>query len=202
MAIKNKEGHWIDAAGNAIPVKYIKKYDKTLDKVVTGLAEKARRTSAAIASLKKQAFDDIEKFISDAEKIYGMTVRTAEGNKVLTNFSNTIKIEIKVNKIIDFDNRLQMAKGIIDVCLKTWGEGSDDKIKLIVDRAFAVDNKGKLDRDRILDLRNIDIKEPEWKQAMHLINESIRIVGTRTYIRFWEKKGNDWEVIPLDIAGC
>jgi len=202
MAVKNENGHWVDPSGNAIPIKYVKKYDKRLDQVVTRLAGHARRASGAIVKLKEKAFDDVAQFIRDAEKMYGMTVRTAQGNKVLTDFSNTLKIEIKVNKIIDFDNRLQMAKGIIDVCLKRWSEGSDDKIKLIVDRAFSVDNKGRLDRDRILDLRNIDIKDPDWKQAMDLINESIRIVGKRTYIRFWEKKNGTWCTIPLDIASC
>ncbi len=203
MAKKNDQGHWIDGKGDAVPPRYVKKYDKRRDALVMKLFKQAKLVSGRLIQLKQLAFDDIEKFLRDAEKMYGMTVRTAGGNKILTDFSNTLKIEVKVNKVIDFDERLQMAKAIIDDCLKRWSEGGDDKIKLVVGQAFKVDEKGKLDRNRILDLRSIDIKEKEWKKAMELINESIRVVGRRTYISFWEKREDGaWCVVPLDIASC
>jgi hypothetical protein len=203
MAEKNDQGHWIDGKGDTVPPKYVKKYDKRRDSMVMKLFRQAKLASKRLADLKKLAFDDIEKFLRDAENMYGMTVRTAGGNKILTDFSNVLKIEVKVAKVIDFDERLQMAKAIIDDCIKRWSEGSNDKIRMIVDRAFQVDKKGQVDKDRILDLRGLAIKDKEWKKAMDLINESIRIVGKRTYIRFWERneRGN-WVTVPLDIAGC
>ena len=203
MAKKNDQGHWIDGKGDAVPPKYVKKYDKRRDGMVMKLFRQAKLVSDRIVALKQLAFEDIEAFLRDAEEMYGMTVRTAQGNKILTDFSNVLKIEIKVNKVIDFDERLQMAKGIIDDCIKRWSEGSNDKIKMIVDQAFLVDKKGNLDKDRILSLRLLAIKDKEWNKAMDLINESIRVVAKRTYISFWERNEKDrWVSVPLDIAGC
>ena len=203
MAITNEQGHWVDGKGDAIPPKYVQKYDKLRDRMVMKLMKQAMDVSGRIRKLREAAFTDIEAFLREAEEMYGMTVRTAGGNKILTDFSNSIKIEVKVNKVIDFDERLQMAKAIIDDCIKRWAEGGDEKIKIIVGQAFKVDEKGKLDRNRILDLRTLAIKDRDWMKAMDLINESIQVIGRRTYITFWEKGGDDlWRVVPLDIADC
>ncbi len=201
MAVKDKNGNWIDGKGDTVPARYVGKYEKLQDRVVCRLVKEAKKKSAALSKLKLSAFESIEKFMADAEKLYGMKIRTEKGNKVLTDFSNTVKIEIKVNNIIDFDDRLQMAKTIIDDLLKKWTEGSRDEVKIMIERAFQVDKKGKLNKDRILDLRTIKIKNQEWMKAMGLIDECIRIVGKRSYILFSEKNDKGvWGSVPLDIA--
>lgn len=203
MAIKDKDNRWIDSAGNAIPVKYIDPVDKNRDRLVNKLMKQAKAVSDRICNLRESAFDDIENFINETEERYDVKVRTKGGNKILTDFSNTLKIEIRVAHTIEFDERLNMAKTIIDECIKRWSEGSDDKIKLLIDQAFKVDRKGNLDKDRVLGLRQLKIKDKEWRKAMGIISDSTKVVGSKQYIKFSRKNEKGvWETVNLDIARC
>jgi len=203
MALKTNDGRWIDGQGDAIPVKYVDPVDKLRDRVVGKLARRAEALSGQIAAFKQLVFDDVEKYIEDVARKYGIDERTEMGNKVLTDFSNTVKLEIKVNKYIDFDERLSLAKEMIDRCIERWVAGSADQIEILIRDAFKVDQKGKLDKDRVLGLRKLKIKDAEWKKAMELIADSIRVVGKRAYIRVMVKDEKGvWRTVPLDISSC
>ncbi len=201
MALKNEDGHWIDGAGNAIPAKYVSQFDKMSDRVVGKLIRKATMLSKQLESFKREIFGDVEKLMSDMSKMYGEDHRTEVGNKTLPDFSNQFKLEIKVNKILEFDQRISLAKEIIDECIKRWSKGGDEKVTLLVDHAFQVDKKGNLDRDRLLSLRKLDIKDTDWIKAMGIIADSLKVTGSRAYIRFLVKDDSGmWRTIPLDIA--
>ncbi len=200
MTQKNDQGHWIDASGHPVPVKYVKPHVKLRERLIENLFKTAEQLSEKLSEMKETVWDSTDKFFLDAEKLYGQNERTAEGNKTLTNFSNTKKLQFNVAKFIDFDERLVMAKTLIDECIRRWAKGSNDNIKLLIDRAFEVDKKGKIDKDRILQLRDLDIDDTEWRRAIELINDSIRVVGRRTYISFWKKdEAGEWHGVPLSI---
>ena len=201
MAKKTSDGYWIDSAGDAVPPKHIKQEDKDRDKLVETLIKAAENVSDSLAKLKQKSMDDIEAFIQKMEKQYKITTRTKEGNKVIRNFSGNLKIEVNVGKVLDFDEKLSLAKTLIDNCIKRWSKGSSSELKVIVNDAFRVDKKGKLDRDRVLGLLRLSIDDHEWKEAMKIIKDSMQITGKRMYIQFWQKDENDkWVAIPLDIS--
>ena len=203
MALKDKNGHWIDGKGDAVPVKYVHPVDKARDRLVGKLGRRAETLSTQIAAYKSMVFDEVEKYLRYVEDRYGVNARTVVGNKILTDFSNTVKLEIKVNKQIDFDERLSIAKTLIDQCIENWVSGSDDKIEILIRDAFKVDQQGKIDRDRILGLRRLKIRDKDWEKAMDIIADSIRVTGKRSYIRVMVKddKGR-WRSLPLDISSC
>ncbi len=201
MAVKNEEGLWIDGAGQAIPAKYINPFEKMSDRVVCKLTRRAQQLSDQLAKFKSEVFAEVEKLLADMDRLYNENHRTSEGNKILSDFSNTIKLEIKVNKFLGFDQRLTLAKTIIDECIKRWSEGSNEKLRLLVDQAFKVDKAGNLDRDRVLSLRKLEIKDKQWRKAMDIIADSVRVVGKRAYARFMVKdESGTWRTVPLDIA--
>ena len=201
MAVKDEQGRWIDGKGDAIPVKYIDPIDKKRDRMVNRLVKKATDISGRLSDLSEQIDAETEKFMNEAEAKYDMKIRTEKGNKQFTDFSNTMKIELKMANFIDFDERLQMAKSLIDECIKKWSGESDDKIRILVEHAFKVDKKGNLDKRRILGLKNLRIKDDDWKKAMKLIGESVTVVSRKRYVKFSVKddKGN-WVHVPLDIS--
>ena len=201
MAKKDKNGHWIDPQGAAIPPKYISGMDKKRDRAVERIVAQAEKVSAQLAKLKAMAFDGVEKYMVELESSYGVNARTKEGNKCLADFSNCIKVDIKVNKLIEFDERLLLAKTIIDGCIQRWCEGSDDKIKLLVDQAFQVDKQGALDKSRILSLRKLKITDADWKKAMEIISDSIKVYDRRAYVRFLVKDAaGNWTTLPMSLS--
>jgi hypothetical protein len=201
MTLKDEKGRWIDGAGNAIPVKYVKKTDKLRDQLVEKIMKDAQKISKQIQKFKPNSFDSIYTYMDTLEKHYKISQRTREGNKVLTNFSNTLKVEIYINKLLAFDDKLSLAKTLIDGCVKKWSEKGDPRAALLLQDAFKVDQKGKLDRERILGLRAHKIDNPDWQKAMNIIGDSLTVLGTKAYLRFWKKNDDGkWQSIPLSIA--
>lgn len=201
MAITDDKGRWMDGQCEYIPAKYIDPVDKKRDKLVEKLVKSAEEVSLKLCFLKEQAVDEIEKHLDWLEKRYSVSQRTQEGNKTLSNFSMNAKVEIRINKFIDFDERLEVAKTLIDQCIQRWSQGANDKLSLLVKDAFKIDSKGRLDKHRIIGLRRLEIKDADWDKAMELISDSVQVVGRRSYIRFWKKaEDGQWRSISLDIS--
>jgi len=96
-----------------------------------------------------------------------------------------------------------LAKQLVDECIHDWSDDAAPELKALVNDAFQVDKKGNVDTKRILSLRKFDIQDPRWLKAMEAISDSLTVVGSRTYIRVYERIDDTdrWQQIPLDIAG-
>lgn len=101
-----------------------------------------------------------------------------------------------------FDERLQAAKQLIDECIIDWSQGSRDEIKVLVQAAFQTDKEGKINTGRVLALRRLDIRDEKWQKAMQAISESLQVVGSKEYVRFYERIGesDQYRPIALDLA--
>ncbi len=203
MAQKDHKGRWINPTGEAVPSAYVPKTDKLRDATVERLIKEARQINDRLTKFRLKAFAAIEKYLTQVQEIYGVDQRTKQGNKQLSNFSNTLKVDLQVNKYITFDDKLSLAKSLIDKCLTNWSEGANQKLKIVVMDAFRVDKRRQLDKAKILGLRKLNIQDADWKKAMTIIADSITVIGKREYIRFWQKnQQGEYETISLDIANC
>ena len=200
MAIKNKEGAWLDGKGDYIPTRYIQKLDKKKDRIVTRLSEKAAKLNRQLEAFKEEVLTEIGDYVDSAGEFYGVDIRTQEGNKTLTNFSNSLKMELSIKKKLSFDEKLAFAKALIDECVAEWSVGANDKLMLLVEQAFRTDNQGMIDRDRILGLRKLNIKDAKWRKAMAIIGDSLTVVSKKAYVRFQQKVNGRWGTTYLDIS--
>jgi len=200
VAIRNKKGMWMDGKGDFVPVRYVTKLDKEKDKIVVKLSEKALKLHAQMENFKKEVMSEIENYIQTAEKFYEVDEKTLVGNKSLTDFANTLRVELSVNKTLAFDEKLGIARGLIDECIEAWSEGANTKLLALVEQAFKTDKRGRIDRDRILGLRKLDISDDKWQKAMKIIGDSLTVVDKKSYIRFQRKTDGRWNTVHLDIA--
>lgn len=203
MARKDELGRWIDAKGDPIPVKYVDPVAKKRDVMVEKLHRLALQEQERLRKLKELVRHDIARYLDWLATTNGEEALNPGGNYNLDNFSGNMRISVKVNKVIAFDERLQLAKQKIDRCAAEWSVGAHENLQVVVSHAFIQDKKGNVDTSRILGLRTWKIKDPEWQAAMDLITEAITITGTREYLIF-QVKGNtesEWQTIRLDLAG-
>lgn len=203
MANKDESGSWIDATGKPVPPKYIDPVDKKRDQLVEKEIRQALLLQERMTKFKKTVLADIGKHLDWLAHLHGEDALSPGGNYMLTGFSGNKRLQIKVNKVIEFDERLHLAKKKIDGCLERWSKGANDNFKVVVFDAFKVDNKGNVDTKRILGLRKLGIKDDEWVAAMELIAEAITITGNRSYLTFQIKahKNAEWQTLRLDLAG-
>jgi hypothetical protein len=195
-------GYMEDAYGNLVAISNIKEIDKLRDDLVKKLAWDAKKASAHIAKYKQEAFAEILAFVELSAKEYGTKIGGRKGNITLHSFDGKHKIQIANADNISFDERLQVAKNLIDECIIDWAGNADDKIKTLVNHAFQVDKEGKVSSARILGLRRLKIEDEKWFKAMQAISDSITVSFSKKYIRLYERNEATGEFLPikLDIA--
>lgn len=198
----NGKKYMPDAKGNLVPAEAIKAEHKLEDEMVRKVAGYARDLSAQIARFKQHTFDDIGAFEALLAQEYGATKGGAKGNKTFMTFDGLMKVMVQVSDTIDFGSQLQVAKGLIDECLVEWSADSRTEIRSIITRAFNVDKEGQINRSEIFMLLRLDIEDERWQRAMDAIRAAMRVVGSKIYVRCYERDrpDGDWRAITIDLA--
>ncbi len=201
---KIPEGYMQDAAGRLVPVSTIKPIDIERDKLVIEIAEKAKELSALIVQFKGRVFGDIAAFVSMSAEEYGVKIGGQKGNVTLMSFDGRYRVQRAIAEHISFDERLQAAKALIDECITDWSQGSRDEIKVLVNDAFQVDKEGNINTGRVLGLRRMKIDDARWGRAMSAIAEAVQVIGSKSYVRVYERVGEtgEYKAISLDVAGA
>jgi hypothetical protein len=201
MAKVDQKGRWIDSTGVGVPAKYIKPLEKKRDAMVEKLHKKALALQAKMTAFRAEFDAEVEHYLNQVATEVGATENPG-GNYQFTGFSGDKRVSVKRSSFIDFDEKLKFAKEIIDRCLERWSAGGNANLQAVVFDAFKVDKRGLIDRQRIIGLRRLNIKDAEWQEAMDLIGESIVVTGVKDYIKVEERcpENGEWRSIRLDIA--
>ncbi|EKC1116919.1 DUF3164 family protein [Klebsiella pneumoniae] len=194
--------YWMDAKGALIPVKLLKPIDLARDALVGEIVTKAIELNKLMKEFKNNSFADIAAFVDLSANEYGVTVGGKKGNVTLFTFDGRYKIQRAMADRMQFDERIQAAKALIDECLNEWTENASKEIKAIINRAFDVDKEGKISVSAVLSLRRYEFDDERWKKAMVIIGESLQVLNTSSYIRIYERVGDNgqYRPIPLDMA--
>jgi Protein of unknown function (DUF3164) len=201
-ASKVPAGYWKDANGHLVPNSKVKDIDKLRHYCVVELCQAARKASADLIAFKLTATQMIQEFVDKSLAQYEVKHGGKKGNITLVSFDGRFKIVRSMQETINFDERLQAAKALIDECIQGWSKGSNANIKVLVNDAFQVDKTGKISTGRVLGLRRLDITDATWLKAMQAISDSMNVSHTKPYIRFYELDEGSGEFVPiaLDVA--
>lgn len=195
-------GYRKNAQGHLIPEEIIKPIDIERDRLVCLLVDRAVELNSELAKFKSLAFGDIRAFVDLSAEQYGAKLGGKKGNVSLLSFDGRYKIQIAVQESIAFDERLQAARALIDECFDSWAEGSQPEIVMFANDAFRTNSSGEINAARVLGLRRYDITDERWQRAMKAIGEACQVVGSKSYLRIFERIGDtdQYKPISLDIA--
>ena len=110
-----------DSQGRFVPIELIDPVDLQRDALVKELIEEADELNKRLAAFKRKAFGDIGAFIDLSAEKYQKSYGGKKGNVSLISFDGALKAQISISDNIDFNERLQIAKELIDECLDDWG---------------------------------------------------------------------------------
>lgn len=191
-----------DAQGRMVPPSLVAPIDLLRDQTVRDLVNKAIAINAALREFKAQAFADIAAMVVTSAEQYGVSLGGGKGNVTLYSYDGVYKLVRQVQENIKFDERLKAAKALIDECITEWADGSSDEIKVLINDAFQVNSEGDVNTNRVLGLRRLAIKHPKWLTAMQAISDSFSVVGSRSYVRLYQRVGDTdkYQAITLDLA--
>jgi hypothetical protein len=196
------EKYFVNGDGGLIPDAAVKVVDKLQDEIVRKIIETALPISAIVTDFRLQTLSDVDDFVVLLEQEYGARRGGSKGNLTFTSFDGTLKITVQVSENVSFGPELQVAKGLVDECLREWSVGTRTEIKAIINRAFDVDNQGRINRNDLLGLLRLEIEDSRWQDAMRAIRDSMRVVGSKRYVRMYRRPDVQagWVPITIDVA--
>jgi hypothetical protein len=197
---------WLNQSGGLVHPDLIPADKKLEDEIVTAMVDRAAAKAADLAQFREASFAEAEDFFDLLLQNYNLKreSRSKKGAITLTDYSGLSKVEIATANRLSFDSKLKIAKLKIDEYLTEACETASPEIKTLILRAFEVDKKGDVDAKKILALKGYAITHPKWVEAVGIIGEATRIVGSKRYIRFYrrENQTDEWEHISLELSNA
>lgn len=199
---KSSDKLWLDEAGTTIPYDRTTKYERAAENAIYKLAMTAHDLHSKLAAYKEKVREEAERLYELFTKENG-TIGKGKGSATFYNFDRSIKVMVKVNDQITFDeNTIALAKEKLDELLNEGLQGAKDFVKPMVMEAFQT-TAGKLDTKRVLGLKRhaSRVKDDRYDEAMALIDKSVRRPSTREYYQIWVKDENgEYQDIQLNFA--
>lgn len=191
-----------DGKGRLVPKHLISDLDMARHELVMELMDKALQLQTEMMIWKHNTMNDVRAFCEMSAEKYDAPYGGRKGNISLVSFDGKAKVQVQNGESLQFDERLHVAKELIDKCLSEWAADSREEIKTIIHDAFQVDKEGRINVGRILSLRRLKIDHPTWLKAMLAISDSITVAGSKQYIRVYERDDPEgkWHPIALDMA--
>lgn len=191
-----------NSVGHLVPIESVADIDKLRDQTVKGIVQKAETLQQKMREFKSLAMSDIQTFIEISAEKYGAEIGGKKGNVTLSTYSGDYKLVRQVSEYITFDERLQVAKELIDECIIEWSTGARSEIRALVQDAFQTNKQGHINTGRVLGLRRLEISDEKWQRAMQAIADSIQVSGSKEYVRLYKRlgQGDQYEAVSLDIA--
>lgn len=195
-------GYMRNAQGHLVPEDMINDIDRVRDELVREIIAEAELLREQMAAFKRRAMADLYAFVDLSAEKYRVKMGGKKGNITFGSFDGSHKVRIDVNEYITFDERLQIAKKLIDECIHKWSEGSRAEIRALVEHAFQTDKEGKISVGRVLGLTRLKITDEQWIEAMRAVHDSMQVAGTTTYMRIYRRIGNGekYEQVSLDFS--
>jgi len=176
------------------------------DELVRRLALDAAEANAVLQQLREKTFAEVSALRALLAEKYGVKRRGKKGNITLATVDGSLRLTIAIGDTLTFGPELEVAKELIDECIRRWSEGSNNNIRALVDQAFQVDKNKGLNVDRILGLRRLKIEDEsgDWEKAMNIIGDSIRTLSSKEYARFYRVDKDTGADLPikLDLANA
>ncbi len=201
VTILNDIEYMTDEKGRLNPVAAIKPIDLLRDETVTDIAAKVLRLNGVMKAEKEALFDLAYDFWALSANEYETVYGGKKGNVSLQSYDGRYKFQIAMQDKTVFDERLQIAKNLIDECISEWSTGSAVEIKALVNDAFQVDKEGKVSTYRVMGLKRHNFDHPKWLKAMQAIQDATQVTSTKEYLRVYQRdEHGKYQQIPLDFS--
>lgn len=187
---------WGDEQGNLIPYNRITPYEKNAESTLSKMAKEAIALNEKLVAYKASLRAAIEKLYKEFVESNGGKIQgKGKGGITLYNFDRSIKVEVKINEPIHFDEEyIKLAKAELFAILDDELEGTSSWVKGLITDAFEK-SRGELDTDKVLSLKKHasrvpDSIKPRYNKAMELIDKAINRPTSKQYERVWVRDEN------------
>ena len=196
------EGYRTDPKGRLVPPGLVSAADALQDETARQIGAFALDLANQVARFRAHTYDDLAALLELLASEYGVTVRGRKGNYSIRSFDGRVKVTVQMAERVHYGPELQVARQLVDECVSEWSAGTRPEIQALIQHAFEPDKEGKVRGEALHHLRRLDIDDDRWRQARRAIDDSVRVIGSRAYLRVHYRggPGDPWRPIPIDIS--
>ena len=195
---------WLeDAKGRLVRESMVPEAARLEDQTVKTICAYGLDLADQVARFKAHSIDDLATQQDLVAEKYGARRKGGrKGNQTFMSFDGRLRVTVQVQDQIHFGPELQTARDLVDECIADWSSEAREEIQALVQHAFQPDKEGMVNREAVFSLRRLDIDDPRWQRARQAITDSIRIVGSKSYMRLHMRATPEgrWLAIPIDLA--
>lgn len=194
-------GFMKDAKGCLWPEENVAQIDKERDALVREIVGKAQAVAGTVEEFKTGAIGDIQAFAELSAEKYDVKLGGTKGNITLATFDGEFRVCRAVSEVLAVDERILAVKALFDECITRWAEGSNSNLRVLLNHAFRTDKEGNLNIKALLSLRQIQINDPQWNNALEALADTIKVVQTREYVRIYQRdETGKYNQLNLDVS--
>ena len=196
-------GYRQDAKRRLVPEDLVPEHTRLEDDMVSVIIAHGLDLHRQIQRYRGHSYDDLAALDDLLGEKYGQARRGGvKGNRTYTSLDGCRRVIIQVQDRIAFGPELQVARDLVNECIADWSADARSEVQALIQHAFEPDREGMVNREAVFALRRLDIKDERWQRAREAITDSIRVVGSASYIRLQVRAAPeaDWTTIPIDLA--
>ncbi|NYZ17034.1 DUF3164 family protein [Azospirillum sp. RWY-5-1] len=193
--------HWQTENGSWIPRSVIHDTVALYDDYARTVATAALHLSGQLARFKATSMAEGQALVELVGQNYGVKVGGEAGNVSFFSYDRQYKVTIARADRIAFGPEIAAAKEL----LERWvaEEEGSPVLKAVINRAFGLDDAGRIRAAEVFRLCTFDVPGETWAQAMKAIRDAVQIVGKAEYMRVYRRNtAGKYELIPLDLANA
>jgi hypothetical protein len=182
---KKADKVWKDETGFPVPFDRLKKNEVAKEKAAEKLFKQASGIHTMLANFKDSMIEVCRAVMEQTYSDYNQDPDKGKGNFTWYNFDRSLRVTVKINERIDFDETLiELCRNKLNDFLDQNVETKDGFVKQFVTDAFS-QSKGQLDAKKVMSLFKYrsKISNPLFQEALKLLDDSIRRPDSKRYFQ-------------------
>lgn len=195
-------GYRLDVHGDLMREDRIVDRTQLEDQTTMTTAAYALRLANEVSRFRAHAMCDVAALLDLAAEEYGARRRGARGNVTLRSACGRARVTVQTADRIELGPELQAARAILDELRAEWAADAHPDLCTLIETALTADAEGRAPVASLLRLRRARIEDPRWRSAMRAIDDAIRVVGSRAYLRVHVRPSieHGWQAVPISLA--
>ena len=193
------DGRMEDDLGSLVLLRNIEEAELLEHDLVLSIACIWEGLSGKIERFKRNNFQDVTTFVDLLFEKYKAKRGGTEGNMTFTTYNRGYKLQIAIQKTIDFGPEIAVAKEkMLQAAKEMAGENND--LETIVTASFTTID-GRLRVAEILRLCGHKVNNVAWNEAVKIVKDAIEVISKKKQIRLYRREENGkYVAVTLDIA--
>lgn len=195
-------GYVLDHRRRMVPEAMIRTADRLEDQTVRVIAAFGLELARQVQRFKTHSRADLEALCAVLAEQYTARRVTGRGNVSYRTIDGRLRVVVQSQDRLEFGPELQVARTLIEGLIERWGAGARKEVRALMAHAWPMDRPGHIHRESVLGLLRLNIDDPEWRAAQTAIRDSVRVRGTKSYLRvqYRSAPNGKWETMPINIA--